>query len=77
MKVKFRFLGALSVKYGSLPVTASIDPDYESLNQKIREMIGSQNIEYFVILRNGKQVKPLDSIEDGDEFCVFTPISGG
>jgi molybdopterin converting factor small subunit len=77
MEIKIRFLGLLSTKYGSTPFAIEIDPDLESLQKKILELIGNQGTKNFVILKNGRLVSSADSLENGDELHVFMPISGG
>jgi len=77
MEVKIRFLGLLSVRYGSDPIPLPIDPSCDALQSKIIELIGYQGSNSLVILRNGKSLLSTDPIEEGDEFQVFMPISGG
>ena len=77
MEVKIRFLGLLSVQYGSDPIPVQIDPGSEALKSKIQELIGNQGSNSLVILRNGRSLTDTSCIEDGDEFQVFMPISGG
>jgi molybdopterin converting factor small subunit len=77
MEAKIRFLGLLSVRYGSDPIPIHIDPSYEALQSKILELIDNQVVNSLVILRNGRSLLNADPMEDGDEFQVFMPISGG
>lgn len=76
MQVKIKFIGILSVKFGTNTIIVNIDPNYESLYGKIQELASSHGAS-LVILKNGRPVKPQDSIEEGDEFFVISPISGG
>lgn len=77
MEIKIKFLGALSVNFGTEPVSAESGPDYESLRRAILSLTGDQCSAGFVILKNGRPVMYPDPIEEGDEFVVFSPISGG
>jgi len=77
MEIKLRFLGLLSAKYGSDPLLVEIEPDYESLQNKIVDLIGGQGAKNFVILKNGKLLSGNDSLQSGDELHIFMPISGG
>lgn len=77
MQIQIRFLGVLSVKYGSDPIMINSDCDYESLKNKIRDLIGADGSVNYVILRNGKPAVPSELLNDGEELLVFSPISGG
>lgn len=77
MQVKIKFIGVLSVKFGAGTIISNIDPDYKSLYGKIQELSGGNGAASLVILKNGRPVSLQDPIEEGDEFLVFSPISGG
>lgn len=77
MQVKIKFIGVLSVKFGAGSIIANIDPDYESLYGTIQELTDNHGTSSLVILKNGRPFKLPDPIEEGDEFLVFSPISGG
>lgn len=78
MFVTIKFLGVLSLKFGSTPIAVEIVPNYESLHTKIKELIGEKDTTRYVVLKNGKPLIDLsDVIRDGDTFFVFFPISGG
>lgn len=78
MLINIKFLGVLSAKYGTSPIIVDIVPDYESLNHKIRELLGDHCTTNYVILRKGKPLnKDNASFNGKDEFCVLLPISGG
>lgn len=77
MEITIRFLGILSVKYGASPIIINNVSDYASVKTIIRELIGTDSSVNCVILRNGKPAVASETLKDGDEFCVFSPISGG
>jgi len=77
MKVKIKFIGVLSVKFGPDPIIVDIDPDHDSLRFKIQALIGNHGSGSISILKNGRPLLTYDSIEAGDVFTVFSPISGG
>lgn len=77
MQVKIRFLGILSVKYGAEPVLIEIGPESAALETAIQGLLNKDGSSAIVILKNGRPFQSAGPVCDGDEFCVFSPISGG